>query len=129
MIALDVLIGVVVVAALLFLLRWWVLVRARGTVVCHLRVKGRSWRSGVARYAGSELHWIPFLGLGLRPRHALARRGLTVFTRRPPEAGDGPAGCWTIDCGTVSLAMTEDALTGFLSWLEAAPPSAHLDTV
>lgn len=128
MIALDVLIGVLVVVALI-VLRGWVLVRARGNVVCHLRINGRGWRSGVARYSGGELRWIPFLGLGLRPRHALARRGLTVSTRRPPEEGDGPAGCWTVDCGTVSLAMTEDALTGFLSWLEAAPPSTHLDAV
>ncbi|SPL97737.1 unnamed protein product [[Actinomadura] parvosata subsp. kistnae] len=27
----------------------------------------------------------------------------------------------------VSLAMSADAMTGFLAWLESAPPSAYLD--
>ncbi|MEV4892161.1 DUF2550 family protein [Nonomuraea sp. NPDC055795] len=34
---------------------------------------------------------------------------------------------YAIDCGPVSLAMSADALTGFLAWLESAPPSAYLD--
>jgi hypothetical protein len=28
--------------------------------------------------------------------------------------------------GTVELAMGEEALTGLLAWLEAAPPGSHL---
>ena len=31
------------------------------------------------------------------------------------------------DGGTVELALGEAALTGLLSWLEAAPPGSHLD--
>jgi hypothetical protein len=27
----------------------------------------------------------------------------------------------------IELAMSEDALTGFLSWLEAAPPGQHVN--
>jgi hypothetical protein len=30
---------------------------------------------------------------------------------------------------TVELALAESALTGLLSWLEAAPPGSHLDMV
>ena len=33
----------------------------------------------------------------------------------------------TSDGGTVELALGESALTGLLSWLEAAPPGSHLD--
>ncbi|MEV7966171.1 DUF2550 domain-containing protein [Sphaerisporangium sp. NPDC088356] len=113
--------------AVLLVLRGLVLARSRGNVVCSLRTGDRAWKSGVARYAGGELHWIPFLGLRLRPRHAIARRGLTVSTRRPLVGEEGPAGYWTVDCAGVSLAMSEDALTGFLAWVESAPPSAHLD--
>ena len=32
----------------------------------------------------------------------------------------------TGDSDNVELAMTEEALTGFLSWLEASPPGSHL---
>lgn len=130
--ALEILAVVALLAALL-VLRGFALARSRGTVVCCIRAGDRRWKSGVARYAGGELHWIPFLGLRLRPRHAITRRGLRVSTRRRLSTGEGPEGYWAVDCsvemGPLSLAMSEDALTGFLAWLESAPPSAHLDAV
>ena len=43
-----------------------------------------------------------------------------------PAGGHGPAG-GPGPGGTVELAMGEEALTGLLSWLEAAPPGSHLD--
>ncbi|WP_336208376.1 DUF2550 domain-containing protein [Nonomuraea sp. LPB2021202275-12-8] len=109
----------------------WVLGRAlmlarRGSVPCRLRVGEGAWRSGVARYADGELHWIPLMGLRLRPRHAIARRGLIVSQRRELDGG-----LFAVDCSgstrDLSLAMSADALTGFLAWLESAPPSAYLD--
>ncbi|WP_084960804.1 DUF2550 family protein [Thermoactinospora rubra] len=95
---------------------------SRASVPCRLSAGTRGWRSGVARYSAGELHWIPLWGVRLRPRHAIARRGLTVSARRRIEGG-----LWAVDCGEVSLAMSEDAMTGFLAWLESAPPSSHLD--
>ncbi len=61
-----------------------------------------------------------------------------------PAAGDGPGGSAAAASGpgaasgpeaspapgkvvTVELALGESALTGLLSWLEAAPPGSHLD--
>ncbi|SEG58106.1 Protein of unknown function [Nonomuraea solani] len=115
-----------VLLAALLVLRWVTLARSRGHVPCRLRVGERGWQSGVARYADGELHWIPFLGVRLRPRHAIARRGLVVSARREIDGG-----FYAVDFeGTtrgVSLAMSADALTGFLAWLESAPPSAYLD--
>ncbi|HLU76077.1 MAG TPA: DUF2550 domain-containing protein [Nonomuraea sp.] len=102
------------------------LVARRGNVPCRLRVGDGRWRAGVARYADGELHWIPLLGVRLRPRHAIARRGLVVSGRRELDGG-----LHAIDCSgstrDLSLAMSADALTGFLAWLESAPPSAYLD--
>ncbi|GAA5071466.1 hypothetical protein HNP84_007771 [Thermocatellispora tengchongensis] len=118
--ALAVLIGVLLLAALMGV-RGIVLARSRGFVPCRLREGVQGWKNGVARYADGELHWIPLLGLRMRPRHAIARRGLRVSPRRPEGE------LWAVDCGGISLAMSEDALTGFLAWLESAPPSAHLD--
>ncbi|MFC0863005.1 DUF2550 domain-containing protein [Sphaerimonospora cavernae] len=130
MTALGILLGMLVVAALLFV-RAFALAHSRGAIICRVRVRDGDWKNGVARYVGGELHWIPFLGLRLRPRRAIARRGLTVSDRRRLATGEGPAGYWAVVCsdggGPVSLAMSEDALTGFLAWLESAPPSAYLD--
>lgn len=119
--ALTVIIGVLLFAALI-VLRGFTLARTRGSVPCRLRVGSHAWRSGVARYADGELNWIPLIGVRLRPRHAIARRGLIVSDRRELDNG-----LYAIDCGGVSLAMSADALTGFLAWLESAPPSAYLD--
>ncbi len=41
--------------------------------------------------------------------------------------GRGPGVASARDGGTVELALGESALTGLLSWLEAAPPGSHLD--
>ena len=38
-----------------------------------------------------------------------------------PGVADGPG-----PGGTIELALGEEALTGLLSWLEAAPPGSHL---
>ncbi|GAA0978154.1 DUF2550 domain-containing protein [Acrocarpospora macrocephala] len=122
----EIIAGIAVLAAL-FCIRAVALHVRRGTVACSVRTGERGWQSGVARYAGGELHWVPFLGLRLRPRHAIARRGLIVSRRRPLDAGEGPEGYWMVEAGPIALAMSEDALTGFLAWLESAPPSAHLD--
>ncbi|GAA2902563.1 hypothetical protein GCM10020220_109880 [Nonomuraea rubra] len=77
----------VVLLAALIVLRGVTLARSRGSVPCRLRVGDRGWQSGVARYADGELHWIPLLGVRLRPRHAIARRGLVVSARREIDGG------------------------------------------
>ncbi|MEO3871843.1 DUF2550 domain-containing protein [Nonomuraea sp. B12E4] len=117
---------IVLLCAALIVLRGVTLARSRGSVPCRLRVGEGGWQSGVARYADGELHWIPLLGIRLRPRHAIARRGLVVSARREIDGG-----LFAVDFGgstrDVSIAMSADAMTGFLAWLESAPPSAYLD--
>ena len=112
-------------AAALLGARGFLVVR-RGNVPCRLKAGDRGWRAGGARYADGELHWIPLMGVRLRPRHAIARRGLVVSGRRELDAGLIAIDCSGSTTG-ISLAMSEDALTGFLAWLESAPPSAYLD--
>jgi hypothetical protein len=57
-----------------------------------------------------------------------------VKSRRPSLAADASVlgadrvvvELSTGDSDNVELAMTQEALTGFLSWLEASPPGSHL---
>jgi hypothetical protein len=43
------------------------------------------------------------------------------------DGADGAGGAGGAEAGDrVELAMTEEALTGFLAWLEASPPGSHL---
>ncbi len=136
------LIQVVIVAALIALAiaatsaaaiaaRRTVIERA-GSVECGLRHEpGRRWRLGLAEYQPNSLRWYPVFGVRLRPSEIFPRHGLNVIARRPAEPLEadrlGP-GTVIVECDTgadsarIELALSQDALTGFLSWLEAAPP-------
>jgi hypothetical protein len=107
--------------------------RGGGSVECGLRrARDRRWRLGLAAYQPDELRWYPIFGLRLRPVEVFARRTLSVVSRRPAEAVEMTrvgSGAVVVECDTgegaarrVELALSDDALTGFLAWLEAAPP-------
>jgi Protein of unknown function (DUF2550) len=119
--------------------RRFLLERGGGTVDCGLRrTAGHGpWRLGVASYQGDQLCWYHLFGVLLRPGLELERRTLTVASRRAATVAEsaslGPGmvvvGCAVGDGTRVELAMSEPALTGFLSWLEAAPPGSYLDQI
>ena len=106
--------------------------RGGGSVECGLRLAGdRRWRLGLAAYQPDELRWYPVFGLRLRPGAFFARRALSVISRRPAdpvEVTSVGSDAVVVECETgkpterIELALSADALTGFLAWLEAAPP-------
>jgi hypothetical protein len=125
---------VVVLAAAAIAGRRILLDRGGGTVECGLRRAGGTWRLGVAAYGADELSWYPGVGVLLTPEEVLSRRTLSVTSRRDADAAEavrlGPD-MVVIACQAgegpdpVELAMGEAALTGFLAWLEAAPPGSY----
>lgn len=134
--ALDGVAGVVllVLAGLVVLaVRRRVLTRRGGTFDCSLRLKagshGKGWALGIGRYAGDSLEWYRVFSFAARPRTVMARHDLQILDRRKPT---GPevfsllANAVIIrarhDGGSVEIAMSPAALTGFLSWLESAAP-------
>jgi hypothetical protein len=119
--------------------RRFLLERGGGTVDCGLRrVAGEgTWRPGVAAYSGDQFRWYHQFSVVLRPQAILERRTLNVAARRratPAETAALGPGLFVVECEvggqvSVELAMSEAALTGFLSWLEAAPPGSYLDQI
>jgi Protein of unknown function (DUF2550) len=128
---------ILILAAAGIAARRFLLERGGGTVECGLRKGSGSWRLGLASYQREELCWFGSFGLSMRPDEVFPRRDLTVVSRRLPsdaEAASLGPGRIVVECkfgeaGTVELALGESALTGLLSWLEAAPPGSHLDVV
>ncbi|HEY3878288.1 MAG TPA: DUF2550 domain-containing protein [Trebonia sp.] len=138
----------VVLAAVVLASRRYLLERSGGTVECALRQPAGpgTWRLGVLSYEHDSLRWHGALGVLLRPEYVFHRRALQVVARRPAGPGEtatlGPdrivvevsvkpqADGLGLSPGTdvehVELAMTDQALTGFLAWLEASPPGSHL---
>jgi hypothetical protein len=117
--------------------RRFLLERGGGTVECGLRRPGGRWHLGVASYQRDELHWYRALGILLRPSTSLPRRSLQVVSRREPEPPEehvlGPSRI-IVELGAdppshVELAMSEQALTGFLAWLEASPPGSQFQDI
>ena len=125
----------VVVALLLaalvaaFLLRRRFLLSGLGAVTMWLRPAGAArWSVGVAWYAGDELLWYRGLSLSVRPNQRLCRSEFQVDARRRPTREDHPlpAESVVLTCrtgaGPHDLAMDLSTVTGFLSWIESAPP-------
>ena len=126
------LLALAVLAAMGIAIRRILLERGGGTVECGLR-RGpdQGWRLGLAAYQPAELRWYDAFGVLLRPRAVFARKALSVLSRRPADALESASlgkGIVVVECsaeecaGPVELAMSEAALTGFLAWLESAPP-------
>ncbi len=115
--------------------RW--ISRHGGTFEFSVRVRsgraGRGWVLGVGRYSGGVLEWFRVFSVSPRPRLVLRRSELEYAGRRDPagvEAYSLYAGHVVVTChtplGTLEVAMSPEALTGFLAWLEAAPPGQRL---
>ncbi|MGM1061774.1 DUF2550 domain-containing protein [Saccharothrix sp. Mg75] len=112
------------------------LLRAGGVHVAlrsRLEETGRGWHLGVGHYRGDEFVWYRVLSLSPGPDVIISRDGFEIDDRRepsPPEAYAMPAGAVVLRCrgakGEVEIAMGPDALTGFLSWLESAPPGRSI---
>ncbi|MFF8277537.1 DUF2550 domain-containing protein [Streptomyces lateritius] len=135
-------VALVVIGLFVFGLRRRLIQRAGGTFDCSLRwdvpeepdVSGKGWVYGVARYSGDQVAWFRVFSYAPRPRRVLERSAIEVLDRRMPEGEEELAllsdaviqGC--MHRGTrLELAMSEDALTGFLAWLEAAPPGQRVN--
>lgn len=97
----------------------------------HRTEPGRGWHIGVAHYRGEEFAWYRALSLRSGPDWVLNRSNVEITTRRVPATAETytmPAGSMVLHLARpgkdIELAMGPDALTGFLSWLESAPPSS-----
>ncbi len=115
--------------------RW--LSRHGGTFEFSVRVRsaraGRGWILGVGRYTGDALEWFRIFSLAPRPRYSYRRSELEYVGRREAEGAEAYSlysGHIVVTCrtpsGLLEVAMSPDALTGFLAWLEAAPPGRRL---
>jgi len=95
------------------------------------RVPGRGWAPGFGRFDQGRLSWYRMFSYSMRPRRVLDRADMKVEERRDPIGAERqvfPPSIEILCCqsprGQVEIAMTKSAMTGFLSWLEAAPPGA-----
>ena len=109
-----------------FMLRRRFLLSGLGAVTMWLRPpRAGRWSVGVAWYGGDTLLWYRALSLSVRPNHRLCRSELMIQSRRP-AGRDDPDGTLVLECrtgaGTRELAMDQATVTGFLSWVESAPP-------
>lgn len=111
--------------------RW--ISRSAGTFEFSVRVRsvrpGRGWVLGVGRYTGDALEWFRVFSLAPRAKLSFLRSELEYLARRDPVGAESYSlysGHVIVSCNTPSglleVAMSPEALTGFLAWLEAAPP-------
>ncbi len=136
------LLAVAVAGLFVFGLRRRLIQRPGGTFDCSLRAVvepdpvpgGKGWVYGVARYSGDRVEWFRVFSYAPRPRRVLERDAIEVVERRTPQGEEELAllsDAVVLTCehrgDRLELAMSEDALTGFLAWLEAAPPGQRVN--
>lgn len=116
------------------------LMRGGGVDVClrrrpsaHPRFASRDaaagWHFGVGRYRGDEFAWYRLTSFKPGPTVVVDRMDLEIVDRREPSAAESyvlPQAASVLHCRArgldLEIAMVPAVLTGFLSWLEAAPP-------
>lgn len=138
----GIVVALVVGALFVFGLRRRLIQRSGGTFDCSLRWDvpkegdpgGKGWAYGVARYNSDRVEWYRVFSYSPRPRRVLERSAIEVAGRRVPDGEEELAllsDAVVLTCvhrGTrLELAMSDDALTGFLAWLEAAPPGQRVN--
>jgi uncharacterized protein DUF2550 len=144
--ALDV--GLEILGAALFLLvallgafafRRWLFQRWAATFDCAARMcageraRETGWMLGVGAYTSGSVSWYRAYSLSLRPWLTVSRGDVTVVLTREASIAETEAllaDVVVVECmlhgETIELAMAEPSLTGFLAWLEAAPPGQNV---
>jgi hypothetical protein len=131
-------VGIAVIAAIVVLFALFIrreMIARGGSIEVSIRlstyVDGRGWSPGIARFVDDELHWYKVFSFAFRPRRVLNRRAFVVQQRRRPddlEQRSLSSQAVVLRCLSqrepVEIAMAETTVTGFMSWLEAAPPGA-----
>ncbi|MFF5080067.1 DUF2550 domain-containing protein [Actinoplanes sp. NPDC000266] len=130
-------IGICFAAALVLLfaliLRRRLLMAGGGTIRLQIHVStlvpGRGWSTAIGQFVGGELRIHRLFTFAFRPKRVLDRGALTIEERRRPEGPERLTipGHWVVlklatATDELEIAMAESTVTGFLSWLEAAPP-------
>lgn len=129
-------------AGLLVIAVWyalrWLRIRRLGSVSVALRWRPdnsrQGWHLGIGRYRGEEFVWYRVWSLRNGPDRIFSRANLEITGRRDSIGSESyavPAGATVLQCdsvrhGPIEIAMGPGALTGFLSWLESAPPGHRL---
>lgn len=136
--AVDLVAAVLCVATIAVLILVWRRVRLirRGGVDVAVRSSRGRWVVGVGHYRGELFHWHRVWSLRNSPDLVLRRGQLVIVDRRESalQAHGLPdrtviLRCDGVGCAGrdgVELAMEPDVMTGFLSWLESAPPGRML---
>lgn len=135
-----VVVGFLAVLSLVLLwgaLRWRKVLRAGGINIA-LRWSpeqgDRGWHQGIGRYQGEEFAWFRVVSLRRGADRVMNRDDLAIVERRQPTRDESyalPVGATILRCqsssgSTLEVAMASGALTGFLSWLESAPPGRRV---
>jgi len=98
--------------------------------------QAKGWMHGLAVYRDTELVWFRTFSLSWRPRYRFTRGDVQIDGRREPvglevhaiHAGHLIVGTENAS-GVRQLALSPNALTGLLSWLESSPPGQRVNNV
>jgi hypothetical protein len=138
--SLALIVGLVVLLVLGLLVRRRLLTRDGGTFEMSVNRSAESqvsgWMLGLAVYRDTELEWFRTFSFSMRPRYRFTRGDVLIEGRRAPQGGEAHAvhaGHLIVATenasGVRQFAMSANALTGLLAWLESSPPGQRVNNV
>ena len=121
------LIAVLIVGALFVwaVIRMRLLYRRVGSFECTVTPIGKdAWRSGIAMFGAQYITWYPSMGLSRKPELSFSRQRLEVIDHHG-EDSETHSLVAHISCNGKEMlwCMSEDSLSGLVSWMDAAPPA------
>lgn len=133
-------VGIVVLLVLGLLVRRRLLARDGGTFEMSVNrsadAQVSGWMLGLAVYRDTELEWFRTFSFSMRPRYRFTRGDVLIEGRRAPQGGEAHAvqsGHLIVATenasGVRQFAMSPNALTGLLAWLESSPPGQRVNNV
>jgi hypothetical protein len=115
--------------------RRYLLARSGAIDMCwrdHLQSDGHGWYLGLGKFDGADLYLYRSFSMLPVPNRKLHRTELSLGARRRPIGAEEellPSRAVITRCQVgdrvFELAMSSDAATGLLAWLESIPPSNH----
>ncbi|MBC7630014.1 DUF2550 domain-containing protein [Aeromicrobium sp.] len=133
-------VGLAMLLLIGLLVRRRVLARSGGTFDMSINRRSeataKGWTLGLAVYRDTDLEWYRTFSLSLRPAYRFSRGDVRIDGRREPiglEVHAIHTGHLVVGTDNASgvrqFAMSVNALTGLLSWLESSPPGQRVNNV
>lgn len=107
----------------LIVLRLRALYRRVGSFECGISTDGRQWKSGIAVFGAHYISWYRTSSMSRKPVYSFSRSHTHLVSQKHQDTDSGTVVAVIVSNGQqYYVGMSQEALSGFVSWMESASP-------